>query len=289
MNVVATVPLLTFLSPPLPYFIEADHKTYGPGDVHPGRINMGKFDLLFVREGRLTITEGDTTWVVQAGETLILRPDRRHYASEGCTEQTKFDWLHFQTIGEWEESGSSAARNLRGDHYIYAIQLPKSMKLSNPAEVADLFDVIYAAAGSSTQTAFWKRQQSFLQLLEMMNEEWRAANAPTALAVAERAAAYLKTNYREQVSNKSLGDELRLHPNYISRCMIEVYDATPQQYLMLYRMDQAKLLLIKTDWSVARIALETGFRQTPHFSRTFSEHAGLSPLQYRKQYTVDPL
>jgi len=54
--------------------------------------------------------------------------------------------------------------------------------------------------------------------------------------------------------------------------------------LLFYRLDQAKLLLLKADWPIAKIAEETGFKQTPHFSRLFTEHAGLSPLRYRKRF-----
>ncbi|MNG21753.1 HTH-type transcriptional regulator YesS [compost metagenome] len=106
------------------------------------------------------------------------------------------------------------------------------------------------------------------------------------MSVAERAAAYLKLNYRTPVSNTMLSEALRLHSNYISRCMSEVFGCTPQQFLLYYRLDQSKLLLIKTDWPIARVAEETGFRQTPHFSRLFAEHTGLSPLRFRKRFTV---
>ncbi|GGG17456.1 AraC family transcriptional regulator [Paenibacillus abyssi] len=282
-----TVPLLTFLSPPLPYFIESDRKCYEVGEAHPSRSNMGTFDLLYVRSGGLHIVEGDKSWTLGPGQLLILRPDTLHYSNQTCTERTEFDWVHFQTAGDWEESAAAQEATLRGDHYIYAIRLPKTMTLTSPEAASSLFDRLQEAAGGTAASAFWQRQQLFLQLLRLIDEDWRSIAAPTAVGVAERAATYLKRNYQLQVTNTGLGGELQLHPNYIARCMIEVYGITPQQYLLHYRMDQAKLMLIKTDWPVARIAEETGFRQTPHFSRTFSEHTGISPLQYRKQYTND--
>lgn len=105
--------------------------------------------------------------------------------------------------------------------------------------------------------------------------------------MAERAAAYLKMNYRSPISNGMLSEVLQLHTNYITRCMTEVFGCTPQQYLLYYRLDQAKLLLIKTDWTIARIAEETGFRQTPHFSRLFASHTGMPPLKFRKRFTTN--
>src|SRR4051812_25700662 len=100
----SNTPLLTFLSPPLPYFIESDRRIYEPGDEHPNRSNMGKFDLLFVHSGMLYVGEEKRTWSLGPGQLLILRPDSLHFSVEPCKETTVFDWLHFQTAGDWEET-----------------------------------------------------------------------------------------------------------------------------------------------------------------------------------------
>lgn len=280
----ANTRILTLLSPPLPYFIESDRVTYRPGEEHPNRTNIGAFDLLFVNSGALHIGEERRHWTVGAGQMLILRPDRWHYSTAPCKETTVFDWVHFQTSGPWEETDHPHGGALHGDYYVFPIRLPKYAALPSPARAQETFAQLHEASGDSSHASFWGRQQLFLRLIEMLDEGWRADSAPTSVGVAERAAAFLKLNYRNPVTNGELGEALQLHPNYIARCMTEVYGCTPQQYMLLYRLDQAKLLLQKTDWPVARVAKETGFRQTPHFSRVFSEHAGIAPLQYRKQY-----
>jgi len=285
----SSVPLLTFLSPPLPYFIESNRKTYKPGAEHPNRHHLGVFDLLFVNKGTLHIGEEDRTWTLGAGQMLILRPDRWHYSVKPCTEETVIDWVHFQTSGPWEEIDDSHAGTLRGDYYSYAIRLPKTMTLAFPEEAVSLFSKLHDAAMGTSHAAFWQRQQWFLHLLQLFDEGWRSDAAKAPIAVAEEAAAYLKLHYRTAVTNGKLGEVLGLHPNYIARCMSEVFDCTPQQYLLSYRLDQAKLLLLKTNWPIARVAEETGFKQTPHFSRSFSDHVGVTPLLYRKKYTGNSL
>ncbi|MNI97963.1 Transcriptional activator NphR [compost metagenome] len=57
------------------------------------------------------------------------------------------------------------------------------------------------------------------------------------------------------------------------------------EYVMQYRLEQARLLLLKTDWSMARIAEEVGFVYASYFSRCFTARNGITPLQYRKQYS----
>ncbi|GLX67438.1 AraC family transcriptional regulator [Paenibacillus glycanilyticus] len=276
--------LLTFRSPPLPFFIESNRRTYLAGEEHPNRTNLGVFDLLFVQQGSLYIAEEGKRWTLNAGDVLILRPDRWHYSYKPCEEETVFDWVHFQTVGAWEETEGSQG-SLRGDYYTYAIRLPKKMHLSFPDEAKLLFSQLHDAAQSSSHGAFWERQQRFLHLLQMLDEGWRSDAAKAGVSVAERAAAYLKMNYRGVITNTMLSEALQLHTNYITRCMTEVFGCTPQQYLLYYRLDQAKLLLIKTDWPIARVAEETGFKQTPHFSRLFAAQTGMPPLKFRKRFT----
>lgn len=277
--------LLTFLSPPLPFYTQSNRVEYMPGEEHPNRTNLGEFDLIFVHSGVLFLGEEQQAWSLGAGQVVILRPDCSHYSVKPCEEKTVFDWVHFQTAGEWKEQEGGQADKLRGNHYVYPIHLPKMIKLMYPDQVKETFALLHEAGGVSSHAAFWQRQQLFLHLLQMLDEGWRADAAPPSVAIAERAVAFLELNYRSQVSNRVLGEALHLHPNYIARSMLEVYGRTPQQYLLHYRLDQAKLLLIKTDWPISRVAEETGFRQTPHFSRSFSERNQVSPLQYRKQFT----
>lgn len=278
--------LLTFRSPPLPFFVESDRLSYKPGEEHPNRTNLGVFDMLFVNEGTLYVAEENRKWKLEPGDVLILRPDRWHYSYQPCSETTVFDWVHFQSVGAWEETEEHGQCTIRGDYYTYAIRLPKKMKLTYPDEAKLVFSQLHEAAKGSSHGAFWDRQQRFLHLLQMLDDGWRSDAARASVSVAERAAAYLKLNYRSPISNTMLSEVLDLHINYITRCMTEVFGCTPQQYLLFYRLDQAKLLLLKTDWNIARVAEETGFRQTPHFSRLFAAHTGMPPLKFRKRFTM---
>ena len=57
---------------------------------------------------------------------------------------------------------------------------------------------------------------------------------------------------------------------------------TPYNYLVNFRITQAKELLVLTDHSVSEIAQEVGFGDASNFSTRFAKATGQSPLQYRK-------
>ncbi|MFY0084702.1 AraC family transcriptional regulator, partial [Acinetobacter baumannii] len=81
--------------------------------------------------------------------------------------------------------------------------------------------------------------------------------------VAENAEAYLKTHYRSPVTGGMLSAALNFHYNYITRCMKSVFGQTPMEYLMELRLEQARLLLLKTDWPVSEISASVGFEHAP--------------------------
>ncbi|MBD2847341.1 helix-turn-helix transcriptional regulator [Paenibacillus sp. IB182496] len=294
MSTISSIPMLAFLTPPLPYLIEYEHRRYAPGERHPRRSATGMFELIHIREGAMALTDGGRPRSAGPGEVLLRRPDEPPLAAEAGADGAAFDWLHFQTAGPWElrlgGSPGNGSGGLSGDHYVHALRLPLRGRLAGEAAAqgVQLLDELAAAALGGGADSFWQRQLVFQRLLQLVERAGRTAAPWTALQVAEQAAEYLKRHSGAQVTNKTISGALGLHSNYVARCMIEVFGMTPQQYLLHLRMDQAKLLLLKTDLPVAEVATRTGFRQTPHFSRTFSEHIGQSPLQYRKRFSADP-
>jgi AraC-like DNA-binding protein len=290
----STYAMLSIFSPPMPYYMEIGKTTYQPGEKHPNRKQLGVFDILFVVKGCLFVGEEDQAWAVLAGQILILLPDRYHYAAKACEEETDFYWIHFQTAGTWQETPSAgtminAVHPLQEqDHSLngglYNISVPKYGALPVMEQIYTYLQQLLELSSQSRSNSFWLQQQLFVELLKTLDERQKANYSTPASAVTDKVEACIKRNYQKEVTNGSLSEELHFHPNYIVRCMKAIYGCTPMEYLVNYRLEQAKLLLLKTDGSIAHIAEEVGFHYTPYFSRCFKERQGISPLQYRKQY-----
>ena len=56
---------------------------------------------------------------------------------------------------------------------------------------------------------------------------------------------------------------------------------SPSDCYLSMRLDQAALLLNRTDQTVAAIAASTGFCDTSHFARAFRQHRGMTPAKAR--------
>ncbi|WP_190324623.1 AraC family ligand binding domain-containing protein, partial [Enterobacter ludwigii] len=62
---------------------------------HPAR-KLTSWEIIFVEKGTLTIQEENHVFDVNAGESLLLWPQRRHVGVEDFPADLRFYWLHFE-------------------------------------------------------------------------------------------------------------------------------------------------------------------------------------------------
>ncbi|WP_339157458.1 AraC family transcriptional regulator [Paenibacillus sp. FSL W8-0186] len=288
--------IVHFPAPPAPYYLECGYTSYAPGEAHPNRRNMGKFDLILMKSGTLFIGEEQRKWGLTAGQSLLLLPDRYHYAVQPCEEDTTFYWVHFHSVCKWAEFPADQQIALQSEqHYHefltspYDIQLPKMWDMPYPERAYQLMETLLQTPGTRQSSAFWTQQQAFEELLRMMDLRQLEQYTSPAVAVAEKTEAFIRNNYRTELTSGDMSAALHYHYNYITRCMKQVYGLTPNDYLQHYRLEQSKLLLLKTEWKIAEIANYVGFRNTPYFSNRFAGKYGCSPQQFRRQFSHTPV
>ena len=56
-------------------------------------------------------------------------------------------------------------------------------------------------------------------------------------------------------------------------------------YLMAVRIENAKKILAATDAGMELVAQQSGFSSSSYFIRVFKETSGITPGQYRREFT----
>ena len=104
-----------------------------------------------------------------------------------------------------------------------------------------------------------------------------------AAALAENVRVYLQENYDKPVDFSALADSLAVSAPYLSKLFHEQTGSSPSRYLTDIRMRQARKLLMDTNLTVKEIAVRVGFPDPFHFSRSFRNAVGISPVQFREE------
>lgn len=76
-------------------------------------------------------------------------------------------------------------------------------------------------------------------------------------------------------------DRLSVHVNHLNKVLKEQTGLTTTTLIKNRFLQEAKILLRQTDWSVGEIAYSLGFEEVAHFSNFFKKETAVSPVVYR--------
>lgn len=93
---------------------------------------------------------------------------------------------------------------------------------------------------------------------------------------------YVAEHYTGPIAVEELAEQAALSASHFSRLFKETIGVSPHQFVLGYRVEQAKRMLGDPTRPLIDIALACGFSDQPHFSRTFSRATGQSPKAYRE-------
>ncbi|MCF6403696.1 helix-turn-helix transcriptional regulator [Chitinophaga filiformis] len=80
---------------------------------------------------------------------------------------------------------------------------------------------------------------------------------------------------------KDYADRLAVHVNHLNKVLKEVTGQTTTDIITKRIVQEAKILLKQTDWTVSEIAYTLGFDDPAHFSNFFKKQASFSPVAFR--------
>lgn len=98
---------------------------------------------------------------------------------------------------------------------------------------------------------------------------------------------YIAEHFNEKISVGTLSTLSGYNNQYFVRLFKKSTGLSPYQYIISYRMMEAKKMLGK-GMPVSHIANATGYSDIKTFSRSFRQTVRTSPSMYRKSYTIRP-
>ena len=82
-------------------------------------------------------------------------------------------------------------------------------------------------------------------------------------------------------SASEFANQLNIHVNHLNRAVKETTQKTTTEIIAGRILQEAKILLKHSAWTVSEIAYALGFTEVTHFNNFFKKHLQLSPLKFR--------
>lgn len=93
---------------------------------------------------------------------------------------------------------------------------------------------------------------------------------------------YIALNFSMPLTLEEVASSVNLSPTYLSKKFKNVTGTTFREYVNFIRIRQASQMLLTTDDSITKIALNCGFNSSNYFKDCFRRINGISPREYRK-------
>ena len=237
---------------------------------HPHRV-LKSCELILVRKGSLKLQEETRRFLLKPGEALVLLPERFHKGIGGYPAGLEFYWVHFRI---------SAPRV--GNAVSDELLVPQHITLANPDRLEELFRQ-FLHDQETGQLTPCKASAYVLLMLTQMDPSKRNGHTKKDLTLhANRVDQYIRTHFHESVNAAGIADHFKLNVDYIGRLYKQAFGVTITEGIRHERLKKAREYLLHSDANISEIALECGFADQAHFSRSFKKQAGLTPGQYRK-------
>jgi transcriptional regulator GlxA family with amidase domain len=92
----------------------------------------------------------------------------------------------------------------------------------------------------------------------------------------------MEANLEEPIELDELASYVAVSRRQLERMFLKNLDCSPSRYYLKLRLDRARQLLKQSSLSIVEISAACGFVSTPHFSRCYRKHIGISPRDERK-------
>ena len=106
-------------------------------------------------------------------------------------------------------------------------------------------------------------------------------------AVISEVIAFIKENYRTNITLGQLAEMHFISPEHLSRSFKKETNFGFNEFIALVRLQQAEMLLKnRGNMSIAEVAYACGYNDSNYFSDKFKRTYGMSPLQYSKSFRI---
>lgn len=233
-------------------------------------------------------TSGKKEVPYSAGTIFLIPPDTVHCFT--IQTYSKYVFLRFTDQYVTDCIGKYVA------HTLYLPEkTPQIVLTDKEAQIARQLITFIADEQTNRQNfSVYLQQQWLNSLIVLIARSFLADNQTTFPADTEETdkALYLLQYIQQHIHQpqmlriEALCQKFNLSENYIGRYFKHHFQESLQQYISRNRIKMAESLIKNTQLSMKEIAYRTGYSDACHLTKKFQSYYGISPLKYRKQFTL---
>lgn len=242
-----------------------------------------EWELIYVREGKLTLYINNAPIDVLAGESALIVGGSLH---RGEPENSRYDCFVFDPTMLLHRKEDLLSPIL--SHIISEMSIGLSLHYSCNAPmtvlIASLMDNMQTSA---PEYIIIKNYSLLLDIFyELSKHSYEKSKKGVHISSCEKLLkllSWMELHYHEPINLDTLSGIAGWNKKYLCRIFKEYTAQTPIMYLNELRIHFACYEILRNELSITQIAYECGFNDSGYFSKIFKKSRGLSPYQYRQK------
>ncbi|QAY67680.1 helix-turn-helix domain-containing protein [Paenibacillus protaetiae] len=254
-----------------PVLIGMERLVYEPS--FPAEWNVPHSDmLLFTASGTCTAYKSGRKWVLDENTVLFCPAGEGFHLAGGGAGQAVLYRAGFE-LAERQADGSLIRKNME--------RLPfGGIRPLQPQRVSRSLEQLFHTPAGLDALGGLHAQMLFYELISSVFMLEKPASQAGKGTVIERAAAYISTYYRDDLTREQLAETYGVSPEHFSRMFKKETGVSFTDYLTDVRMEEARRLLQLSGASIKSVAEQVGFRSEYYFSRKFKQREGMTPSEF---------
>jgi AraC-like DNA-binding protein/mannose-6-phosphate isomerase-like protein (cupin superfamily) len=253
------------------------------------------FHIIYILEGRGTVTVDKTTTIAEPGMLYVISPNEPHRFLFGEGEPLTHLESTFRLLdGRGEAAEVNFFAMAASDRHAAIAEGNRTRPLPVPSRLKPLLLEGFNRILELYDNPLLRHHYGFMVADLMARVEMVAFSAvvagepaETALQMIANVKHFLVTHHSRPVTLRETADFAHITPNYLCRIFKEHVGETPMGYLQTVRMREAEKLLSFTDLPVYTIAEKLGYDEPSYFARVFRGVHGESPQAFRKRLVFE--
>jgi AraC-like DNA-binding protein len=261
--------------------------------LHVQEREIWDYEILFLKEGHLSVTVEDNVYEGIPGDIFIFKPRQRHSIRTLDQNPVRQPHIHFDLIETSDSCDLPVSFRMSRDMQenekkwfrpdllsANPLYLPNHIRLRHP-ERFELM-LLELIEEFQTQPAMYEIscKGMLLSLLVYLIRQ-HGWNTEVARPDVQSVRRYLHQNGDREIHLNELSAQFNISKYYLVRSYMKQFHISPIEYHRQIRLDKAKLLLRFSNAQVQQISDQLQFGSIHAFSRAFKSSEGVSPSQYR--------
>ena len=237
------------------------------------------FELLYLLNGRLTVTVEEESFSLQPGDMIVVNANRKHcYEGEDDVLIGRFiisysktrELLNQNMILFW--CNSVVDKNEAYDELREIMIQIFNQNLKNPEGGRIFLNSLYYQMLHILTSNF------LLTARDIRYEDETSRNDDRMQEVFQ----YIRLNYRQNISLQDIAEQLYLSPTYLSKYIKKKCNISFIDLINSVRLGHAMEDMLYSEASIMKIAMDNGFASVAAFNKVFKEAYDATPSEFRK-------